>query len=99
MTEKVNWADTIPAYDAIIKEARELMIQKNHDYGDSWRKMRTISLTDKIRAKAERIANIEDLQMQGKQPLISEGIEAEYRDILNYCAFALIKIKEAQENE
>ena len=64
----MNWADTIPAYDAIIKEDRELYaIQKNHDYGDSWRKMRTtvISLTDKIRAKAERIANIEDLQMQG----------------------------------
>ncbi|NOQ29464.1 MAG: DUF1599 domain-containing protein [Methanosarcinales archaeon] len=83
--------NTIEEYDAILKEVRELMVAKNADYGDSWREMRLPSITDQILVKAYRIRSIEESE---GSPKVSEGIESEYRDILNYCVFALIKLRD-----
>jgi len=86
-----NMSSTIEEYDEILKEIRELMISKNADYGDSWREMRITSITDQILVKAHRIRSLEESK---EPPKVSEGIESEYRDILNYCVFALIKLRE-----
>jgi len=83
--------NTIEEYDAILKEVRELVVAKNADYGDSWREMRLTSITDQIIIKAYRIRSLEESK---EPPKVSEGIESEYRDILNYCVFALIKLRE-----
>lgn len=99
LTSGVNWSNTIEGYDAVTRDARNLMIQKNHDYGDSWRLMRITSLTDQIYVKVMRIRELEDLTAQGLGPMVSEGIESEYRDILNYAAFSLIKMQEAKLKE
>jgi hypothetical protein len=93
MSQKKN---TIEEYDAILKEVRGLMVAKNADYGDSWREMRLPSITDQILVKAYRIRSIEE---SGGPPKVSEGIEVEYRDILNYCIFALIKLREREDKE
>lgn len=77
-------------YKKELAETKELMLQKNHDYGEAWRDMRVESLTDLILQKLHRIKQIED--NEGKT-LVSEGIDAGYRDIINYAAFALIKLK------
>ena len=76
-------------YNNCVNEAKELMQNKNHDYEEAWRKMRISSYTDLILMKLKRIKQIED--NKGKT-LVSEGIEANYLDIINYAAFALIKI-------
>jgi len=81
-------------YDDIVKECKSLMLSKNHDYGESWREMRITSITDQILIKVRRIRRLEDLKMSGEKPKVSEGIESEYRDILNYCVFAMIKLNE-----
>jgi hypothetical protein len=86
--------NTVGEYDEILKEVREVMVAKNTDYGDSWRKMRLSSITDQIIVKAYRIRKLEESK---EPPKISEGVEAEYRDIINYCIFALIKLKEEKE--
>ena len=85
--------DTIKEYDEILRELRELMVAKNADYGDSWRAMRLPSITDQILVKVCRIRSLEESKVP---PKVSEGIEAEYRDIINYCIFALIKMREAK---
>lgn len=85
---------TVEEYDRVVAEARELMLNKTHDYGESWREMRVISITDQILTKVRRIVRLQELQMKGAEPRVSEGIESEFRDILNYTIFALIKIKE-----
>ncbi len=74
-------------YDAKIVLTKELMQNKNHDYGEAWREMRVSSLTDLILQKLLRVKQIED--NKGKT-LVSEGIEANYQDMLNYAVFALI---------
>jgi hypothetical protein len=76
-------------YEAEADATRALMIAKNHDYGEIWRDMRVSSLTDIILMKILRIKQIED--NQGKT-LVSEGLDANYRDIVNYAIFALIKL-------
>ncbi len=76
-------------YHAHANTAKELMMNKNHDYDEAWREMRISSLTDMILQKILRIKQIE--QNQGKT-LISEGIDANYIDMLNYAVFALIKL-------
>ena len=76
-------------YNKLAKEANELMQAKNHDYGEAWRDMRVSSLTDLILQKLLRVKQIED--NKGKT-LISEGIEANYFDMINYAIFALIKL-------
>ena len=78
-------------YDAVSKEAKELMESKNHDYGEAWRDMRVSSLTDLILAKILRIKNIEDNQ---GMTVVSEGVEGNYFDMLNYSIFALIHLSE-----
>lgn len=77
-------------YHNELAETKDLMLKKNHDYGEAWRDMRVESLTDLILQKLHRIKQIED--NKGKT-LVSEGIDAGYRDIINYAAFALIKLK------
>jgi len=76
-------------YDNYIYAARDLMLDKNHDYGEAWRNMRLGSLTDIILMKLMRIKQIED--NQGKT-FISEGLDANYYDIINYAIFALIRM-------
>lgn len=79
-------------YDSMIMQARQLMENKNHDYGEAWRDMRVSSLTDLILQKLLRIKQIED--NKGKT-LVSEGIDANYQDMINYAIFALIHINES----
>ncbi|MDQ8005478.1 MAG: DUF1599 domain-containing protein [Pedobacter sp.] len=76
-------------YDARVKETKDLMMDKNHDYGEAWRDMRISSLTDLILMKILRVKQIED---NDGQTLASEGIKANYQDMLNYAVFALIKL-------
>lgn len=78
-------------YDKFINETRALFERKNHDYGEIWRDMRISSYTDLILMKILRIKQIEDHK---GQLLASEGIEANYMDIINYCVFALIRLEE-----
>lgn len=88
---ELSVSETLSRYDSKIKQAFELMLAKNHDYGEAWRDMRISSLTDLILMKILRTKQIED--NLGKT-LISEGIDANYLDMLNYAVFALIKINE-----
>lgn len=76
-------------YDRKIKETFDLMLVKNHDYGEAWRDMRISSLTDLILMKLLRVKQIED---NAGKTLVSEGVEANYQDMLNYAVFALIKL-------
>lgn len=75
-------------YDQHIQENIRLLEAKNHDYGEAWRLMRVSSMTDLILQKLLRIKQIED---NAGQTLVSEGLEANYRDIINYAVFALIR--------
>jgi hypothetical protein len=78
-------------YQSKISETRQLMQDKNHDYGEAWRDMRVSSLTDLILQKLLRVKQIED--NQGKT-IVSEGIGANYQDMINYAIFALIHLKQ-----
>jgi len=82
-------------YDNYFKKAKTLMMAKNHDYGEAWRNMRISSYTDLILMKLKRTKQIED--NQGKT-LISEGVDANYLDMINYAVFAMIKIEFENEN-
>lgn len=79
--------EAITLYDKHIQETKELMMNKNHDYGEAWRDMRVSSVTDIIIQKLLRVKQIED--NKGKT-LVSEGIDANYQDMINYAIFALI---------
>lgn len=81
--------EAISLYKKHIFNARDLMLDKNHDYGEAWRNMRISSLTDIILMKLLRIKQIED--NEGKT-IVSEGLDANYNDIINYSVFALIKL-------
>ena len=85
--------DAIKLYDEKIFETKELMMNKNHDYGEAWRDMRISSLTDLIIQKLLRVKQIED--NKGKT-LVSEGIDANYQDMINYSVFAMIHFSEAE---
>ena len=74
-----------------LQTAKDLMANKNHDYGEAWRDMRVSSLTDLILQKLLRVKQIED--NKGKT-IVSEGIDANYQDMVNYAVFALIHLKE-----
>jgi len=88
--------DELPAdlanqmYLKSIRKAKDLMLAKNHDYGEAWRQMRISSYTDLILMKIKRIKQIEDNK---GQTLISEGVDANYLDIINYAVFGLIKLE------
>ena len=77
-------------YNKYIKQTKQLMEDKNHDYGEAWRDMRMSSITDLILMKVFRVKQIED--NEGKTT-ISEGVDANYMDMINYSVFALIKCK------
>jgi hypothetical protein len=83
--------EALNLYDKHAFATRDLMLKKNHDYGEAWRNMRVSSLTDLILMKILRIKQIED--NEGKT-LVSEGIEAGYADMMNYSIFALILLRE-----
>ncbi len=83
-------------YDRYAEQAFELMKKKNHDYGEAWRDMRVSSLTDLILQKILRVKQIED---NNGSTLISEGIDANYFDMLNYAVFALIHMQVGQNQE
>jgi hypothetical protein len=83
--------DVVKRFDEQVRTAKRLMEDKNHDYGEAWRGMRTSSMTDLILMKLLRIKQIEDNR---GQTLISEGIAANYHDIINYAVFAMIKLAE-----
>jgi len=76
-------------FDKRVNETKELMFAKNHDYGEAWRDMRISSLTDLILMKILRVKQIED---NLGQTVVSEGVKANYQDMLNYSVFALIKL-------
>ncbi len=76
-------------FDAKVQETKDLMFAKNHDYGEAWRDMRISSLTDLILMKLLRVKQIEDNK---GETLASEGVKANYQDMLNYAVFALIKL-------
>lgn len=81
--------ECMEAYDRHAREAMELMLRKNHDYGEAWRQMRVSSYTDLILMKVMRAKQIEDLD---GDTLVSEGIDANYMDMMNYAVFGLIKL-------
>ncbi len=89
-----NQEEILALYDHFASEAYALMERKNHDYGEAWREMRISSITDLIFQKILRTKQIED--NYGKT-IISEGLDANYYDMLNYAVFCLIKIGEEEE--
>lgn len=76
-------------YDKHIGETKELMLNKNHDYGEAWRDMRVSSLTDLILQKLLRVKQIEN---NSGKTIVSEGIDANYQDMINYAVFAMIHL-------
>lgn len=84
--------DALAMYDEKAKEALDLMIKKNHDYDEAWRDMRVSSYTDFILTKIQRVKEIEDIN---GRTLVSEGIDSNYMDIINYSVFGAIKTKES----
>ncbi len=87
--QELNPAEVAVNFDQKVLETKELMLAKNHDYGEVWRDMRVSSLTDLILMKILRVKQIED--NKGKT-LASEGVFANYQDMINYSIFALIKL-------
>ena len=90
--EPIPPSEALKLYDEEINASTSLMLDKNHDYDEAWREMRVSSFTDIILQKLLRTKEIES--HEGKT-LISEGIDANYRDMINYALFALIKLKDA----
>lgn len=86
---EIPYAELEPIFDHWTEETRGLLENKNHDYGEAWRDMRVSSMTDIILMKLYRVKQIED--NQGKTR-VSEGIEANYQDMVNYSVFCLIKL-------
>ncbi|MEM5540743.1 MULTISPECIES: DUF1599 domain-containing protein [unclassified Olleya] len=78
-------------YDEQVKATKQLMKDKNHDYGEAWRDMRVSSLTDLILQKLLRVKQIED---NSGKTIVSEGIDANYQDMINYAIFAMIHLTE-----
>ena len=83
-------------YDEYARKAFELMTRKNHDYGEAWRNMRQESLVDIILMKLLRVKQIEDA---GGKSSVSEGLDANYYDMMNYAVFALIQIAESSDKK
>lgn len=85
--------EALALYDRYAHEALELMLKKNHDYDEAWRSMRVSSYTDFILTKIQRIKELEDLHGEA---FVSEGIDANYMDIINYAVFGTIRMKEGE---
>lgn len=90
----INATKAQELYDKYIAESKALMERKNHDYGEAWRDMRISSFTDLILQKLLRVKQIED--NKGKT-LVSEGLDANYFDMINYAVFALIQMNEKEQ--
>jgi len=90
-TDDLSYEQALSLYDKYLNSAKELMLAKNHDYDEAWRSMRMESYTDLILMKINRTKQIEDNM---GQTLISEGIDANYFDMINYAVFGLIKVDE-----
>jgi hypothetical protein len=88
---EMDYEELKPLYNEAVLETFQLLKNKNHDYGEAWRGMRVSSITDIILMKLLRVKQIED--NQGKT-LVSEGVKANYQDIINYSVFALILMKD-----
>ncbi len=86
----LNVEEALEAYDKHIGITKQLMLDKNHDYGEAWRDLRVSSLTDLILQKLLRVKQIENNQ---GETLVSEGVDANYMDMINYSVFALILMK------
>lgn len=86
----LNLTEATQAYDKNIAITKKLMMDKNHDYGEAWRDMRVSSLTDLILQKLLRVKQIEN---NAGRTIVSEGIEANYQDMINYAVFALIHLE------
>ena len=93
LTEDMDADEALALYD---ERALELMLRKNHDYDEAWRLMRVSSLADLILMKVFRTKRIEELE---GQTWVSEGVAANYMDMLNYAVFALIKLTIEREDE
>lgn len=89
-TTDISNEEAMALYDKYAKASLELMLAKNHDYDEAWRSMRTSSYTDLILMKICRTKQIESL---AGHTLVSEGVDANYMDMINYSAFGLIKIE------
>ena len=89
----LSFEDTMSDYNSKVAQTKQLMMDKNHDYGEAWRDMRVSSLTDLILQKLLRVKQIED---NAGQTLVSEGIDANYQDMINYAIFALIHLNNNQ---
>ena len=91
-TVDISNDEAMQLYDRYAQEALELMKRKNHDYDEAWRGMRVSSYTDLILTKIERVKEMEDIASRGDATKVSEGIDANYMDIINYSVFGLIKL-------
>lgn len=92
--EDLSSDEAIALYDKHVAETKELMLAKNHDYDEAWRGMRVNSYTDLILMKLLRTKQIED---NNGETLVSEGIDANYKDMINYSVFAIIKLTNKDE--
>ena len=90
---EMKFEDLETYYDQAVDETFQLLQNKNHDYGEAWRDMRVTSITDIILMKLLRVKQIED---NAGKTLVSEGVKANYQDMINYAVFALIKLNEEQ---
>lgn len=88
---EIDFETLEPYYDKWVTATRELLANKNHDYGEAWRAMRVSSITDIILMKLLRVKQIED--HQGKT-IVSEGVVSNYQDMLNYAVFCMIKLNQ-----
>jgi len=88
--ETLSFEEIMQLYNDELESTKALMLKKNHDYGEAWREMRVSSLTDLILMKIQRTKQIEE---NSGKTVVSEGIDANYRDMMNYAIFALITLK------
>ncbi|WP_296312279.1 DUF1599 domain-containing protein [Winogradskyella sp. UBA3174] len=89
----LNTEEAAKLYDEKIAVTKQLMLDKNHDYGEAWRDMRVSSLTDLILQKLLRVKQIEN---NAGKTIVSEGIDANYQDMINYAIFAMIHLDESK---
>ncbi|WP_279112621.1 DUF1599 domain-containing protein [Hoylesella timonensis] len=87
----INTTEAITLYDRHVQEVLELMLKKNHDYDEAWRMMRVSSYTDFILTKIQRMKELEDIHGQA---IVSEGIDSNLMDIINYAVFGVIRLSE-----
>lgn len=90
---ELSWDHLEPLYAQAADSTLKLLQNKNHDYGEAWREMRISSITDIILMKLLRVKQIEDNE---GNTIVSEGVDANYQDMINYSVFCLIKLKEEQ---